>query len=211
MISGRRPFEGDVFSLREKHLYQAFPRLSDFAPEIGPFFDDVLLKATAKEPQARFRNVAQFIEAIDAANEQARQQEWVVRQERVNQSSGDVTCTDGHNQLEPRQLLDALANDLEELACSGVSAQNHERELQIAGPDDDDDRNSLVMLGGLFVTLGNSLIKEATAASSPDIARLERKYNLARFQQLLHRIHRDKRVESLPGSPTKSSLFRQAH
>ncbi|MDX1522719.1 MAG: hypothetical protein R3264_13910, partial [Anaerolineae bacterium] len=64
---GQRPFKGDIFALREKHLNESLPALSSVMPEIGPYFDQVLLKATAKEPSERFDTVNEFIAALEGA------------------------------------------------------------------------------------------------------------------------------------------------
>lgn len=83
MLAGRRPFNGDVFSLREKHLYEPLPPLSEVAPELGPYFDEVLIKATAKNPSARYQDVDSFIKDIETANQQARQAEKDARQKKA--------------------------------------------------------------------------------------------------------------------------------
>ena len=83
MISGQRPFKGDVFSLREKHLHEPLPLLSSVVSEVGSFFDEVLLKATAKNPTDRYQTVVGFIEALDAANQKAEQAAKLARHERA--------------------------------------------------------------------------------------------------------------------------------
>ncbi len=71
IVSGQRPFKGDIFHLRDMHLNEPLPLLSSFNPEIGPFFDDALSKATAKEPSERYATIAAFIEALEQANQKA--------------------------------------------------------------------------------------------------------------------------------------------
>ncbi len=70
-MTGRRPFKGDVFSLRDKHLDETPPALSSMAPEIGPFFDDILNKALAKKPEERYASITEFIEVLETANTEA--------------------------------------------------------------------------------------------------------------------------------------------
>ena len=41
MVAGQRPYKGDIFALRDKHLNDSFPLLSEMAPRVGPFYDDV--------------------------------------------------------------------------------------------------------------------------------------------------------------------------
>jgi len=86
MLSGQRPFRGDVFSLREKHLHEALPLLSSLAPEIGSFFDEVLIKATAKNPADRYKSMADFIGALEEANNRAEQAATMARQKRASEA-----------------------------------------------------------------------------------------------------------------------------
>jgi len=71
MLAGQRPYAGDIFGLRDKHLNEALPPLSSVNADTGPFFDDVLIRATAKDPLDRYESVAEFIKALEAANLEA--------------------------------------------------------------------------------------------------------------------------------------------
>ena len=71
ILAGKRPFRGDIFSLRDKHLNEPLPPLSEIAPRLGPFYDEVLLKATAKDPLERHESVAAFIEDLEKAQQAA--------------------------------------------------------------------------------------------------------------------------------------------
>jgi len=82
MLTGQRPFESEsgYYDLMNMHLQEPLPRLSNLAPEVGPFFDEVLLRATAKEPSDRFESMADFVEAIESANQAADQAERIEQQ-----------------------------------------------------------------------------------------------------------------------------------
>lgn len=86
MLSGQRPFKGDVFGLREKHLNEPFPLLSSLAPEVGSFFDEVLVKATTKNPADRYKDTISFVEAVEAANEKADQAARMARRKKAIES-----------------------------------------------------------------------------------------------------------------------------
>ncbi len=79
MLVGEHPFEVDSdhrltdAELAEKHLNDPLPLLKDVAPEIGPFFDDVLRQATAKNPTERFDSIAHFVTALEVANNEVNQ------------------------------------------------------------------------------------------------------------------------------------------
>jgi tRNA A-37 threonylcarbamoyl transferase component Bud32 len=79
MLAGQRPFarEASYYDLMNKHLKEPLPRLSGVATEVGPFFDQVLLQAAAKEPSERFASMADFIAAIETANQLAEDAERI--------------------------------------------------------------------------------------------------------------------------------------
>jgi hypothetical protein len=62
---------------------EPLPPLSSIDPEIGPHFDHVLCQATAKKPSDRFKTVAEFIEAVEQANEKAEEVERTQREIRA--------------------------------------------------------------------------------------------------------------------------------
>jgi serine/threonine protein kinase len=201
MLTGRRPFEGDVFCLREQHLYNPIPLLSSFVPEVGPFFDEVLLKATAKNSEERYGTVAQFIEAIDDANEQAEQDDWITQRGSSPQVTAEVTAR-VEQQVDPHQLVEAIKQDLLALEFGGLTRRDQEHEARTADAGNED-RDSLLVLGGLFVTIGHNLIKEATEMSDPDLDQIERKYNLDRYRQITHRIKSRQEIAARPGGPVE--------
>jgi serine/threonine-protein kinase len=65
MLTGQLPFEaptrGAVF---ERHVLDAPPRPSKLRPELPAALDDVLLRALAKDPGARFRGAKAFATAL---------------------------------------------------------------------------------------------------------------------------------------------------
>ncbi len=83
MVAGRRPFEGDIFSLRDQHLHSPLPSLSSLAAPVGPFFDRVLSQGAAKRPGDRYPSMTAFLEALAAANDRAEQAERTARQKRA--------------------------------------------------------------------------------------------------------------------------------
>lgn len=97
MLTNRRPFDSQssYFKLMNQHLAEPLPPLSSVAPEIGPFFDDVLRQAAAKSPADRFGSMASFIAALEAANTQA---EEVERVEQQNRAAKTVEVAQGYIQ-----------------------------------------------------------------------------------------------------------------
>ena len=70
MLLGRRPFDSDdVMSLLMAHLNAAPPAPSTVRPDLGfgPAVDEVMARALAKSPAARFQRAADLVEQLDAA------------------------------------------------------------------------------------------------------------------------------------------------
>jgi class 3 adenylate cyclase/DNA-binding CsgD family transcriptional regulator len=68
-LCGVRPFEGSFTELVTRHLWQSPPSLLDRAPVISPAVEQVVLRALAKDPKARFASVADFAEALGQASQ----------------------------------------------------------------------------------------------------------------------------------------------
>lgn len=96
ILSGKRPFEAfSLLELMDKHTNEPMPLLSGVASEIGAFFDDVLIRATAKEPANRFNTITAFIEALESANARAEEVERTMQQ---NQAAKMVEATESYIQ-----------------------------------------------------------------------------------------------------------------
>lgn len=70
LLTGSLPFEADTpFAMITKHAKESLPRISQTRRGLPRSIDEVLIKATAKDPAGRFQTVDQFAEALDAAFE----------------------------------------------------------------------------------------------------------------------------------------------
>jgi serine/threonine-protein kinase len=66
MLTARLPFEGDSdFQIMEQHLHAAPPLLTEFRSDIPEHIQHAVLRALAKEPDARFQNTAEFSSAFE--------------------------------------------------------------------------------------------------------------------------------------------------
>ncbi|MBX3227844.1 MAG: protein kinase [Labilithrix sp.] len=66
LFTGRPVFEGnDIFAMLLAHMNDAPRKISAVRPELAPF-DDVLLRALAKDPAARHASASEMIEALHA-------------------------------------------------------------------------------------------------------------------------------------------------
>jgi len=70
-LCGERPFEGSVTEIMVKHLSMPPPTLRERVPAIPAEVEQVVLRALAKDPKARFASVATFAAAFEQASQRA--------------------------------------------------------------------------------------------------------------------------------------------
>ena len=70
-LCGERPFEGSVSEVMAQHLSMPPPPLRERMPAIPPEVEQVVLRALAKDPKARFASVADFAIALEQASQRA--------------------------------------------------------------------------------------------------------------------------------------------
>jgi WD40 repeat protein/tRNA A-37 threonylcarbamoyl transferase component Bud32 len=68
-LSGSPPFTGSSVEIPNQHLHLPPPSLRDKVPTISPAVEEVVLRALAKAPQARFPSVRAFADALQDALE----------------------------------------------------------------------------------------------------------------------------------------------
>jgi eukaryotic-like serine/threonine-protein kinase len=67
-LTGRVPFEGDsAVAVALKQVSEAPKRPSSVNPDVPPALDAVVMRALAKDPDARFKDADAFLRALDAA------------------------------------------------------------------------------------------------------------------------------------------------
>jgi eukaryotic-like serine/threonine-protein kinase len=68
MLTGRVPFEGEsAVAVALKQVSEAPRRPSAINPNVPPALDAVVMRALAKDPEARFKDADAFLKALDAA------------------------------------------------------------------------------------------------------------------------------------------------
>ena len=60
ILTGRTPFEGSTKEIAEAHMKKDFPKPSSFNSLIPKEIDDIILKATKKNPNARYQSAKEF-------------------------------------------------------------------------------------------------------------------------------------------------------
>src|SRR5947209_9887676 len=70
-LCGERPFEGSVSEVMAQHLSMPPPPLRERMPTIPPEVEQVVRRALAKDPKARFASVADFAIALEQASQRA--------------------------------------------------------------------------------------------------------------------------------------------
>lgn len=84
MLTGRPPFEvGSPFELMNKQINEPLPPVSSLVSDLEAF-DDILFKATAKNPSDRYQSVADFIETLEMVNNRVEQAERMAQQDDAN-------------------------------------------------------------------------------------------------------------------------------
>jgi len=68
-LCGERPFEGSASEVMAQHLSVPPQPLHERMPEITPEIEQVVLRALAKDPKARFASVADFSTALEQASQ----------------------------------------------------------------------------------------------------------------------------------------------
>ena len=69
-LTGRVPFEGDsAVAVALKQVSEAPRRPSAINPDVPPALDAVVMRALAKDPEARFKDADAFLKALDAAEQ----------------------------------------------------------------------------------------------------------------------------------------------
>jgi serine/threonine protein kinase len=66
-FTGQRPFQGGVLEVLLQHRVDAPPSLRTVSPEVPQQIEQILFKALAKAPEARFPTVEQFAQALHGA------------------------------------------------------------------------------------------------------------------------------------------------
>lgn len=116
MLARRPSFEADTpIELWKKHCTEPLPLLSQVAPNVGWFFDDILSKAAAKSPADRFESVASFIKVLEEANNQAEQTEHdrIEQQKHAEEAVKLTQVYIGKGKYNPDQALAMIAAALE--------------------------------------------------------------------------------------------------
>jgi len=68
LLTARHPFPGSTGQeLLDKHLHGPFPATRHLRPELPPFVDTVIQKATAKDPKQRYTDVLELAAALQSA------------------------------------------------------------------------------------------------------------------------------------------------
>ena len=99
LLTGKVPFAGKTpTEIAVKHLRQAMPYVRDFNAQIPQSVENIILKATAKNPENRYKNANQMLDDLEHCMDWNRKNEDRVIFETPNITKVDVN--DGHVQVE---------------------------------------------------------------------------------------------------------------
>src|SRR5207244_905958 len=75
MLTGRKPFDGEIFAVMYAHVHTPPPAVSTFVPDAPKALDDVVRKGMAKNPDDRYPTAGSLAMAARAALKAARSQQ----------------------------------------------------------------------------------------------------------------------------------------
>lgn len=115
MLTGTVPFVGETpVSIALKHLQEEPKPLRDINPSIPPLAEAVVLKAMAKEPEARFANITEMIEDLKLAQNYLR-----------DDQTRRLSREDFPTQILPRVTVNEIdSNNIEPVQDSKITQQN---------------------------------------------------------------------------------------
>jgi serine/threonine protein kinase len=93
-LCGERPFEGSASEVMAQHLSMSPPPLRERVPAIPAEVEQVVLRALAKDPKARFASVAAFSLALEQASQRALAPTAPLTSEQAARSSAAATSYD---------------------------------------------------------------------------------------------------------------------
>lgn len=67
MLTGEKPFQGNLNTIFQAHIFEDVPRLHNYLPNIPDEVNDVLRRAMAKKPEDRYRQAGQMAQELEAA------------------------------------------------------------------------------------------------------------------------------------------------
>jgi serine/threonine protein kinase len=115
MLTGTVPFVGETpVSIALKHLQEEPKPLRDINPNVPPLAEAVVLKAMAKEPEARFANITEMIEDLKLAQNYLR-----------DDQTRRLSREDFPTQILPRVTVNETdSNNIEPVQDSQITQQN---------------------------------------------------------------------------------------
>ncbi len=90
-LCGARPFEGSMTEVMVQHLTMPPPPLHEKVATIPLEIEQVVLRALAKDPKARFASVQDFVEALERASQLAPAHAMLLPGERAAPSPAEAT------------------------------------------------------------------------------------------------------------------------
>jgi WD40 repeat protein/serine/threonine protein kinase/DNA-binding SARP family transcriptional activator len=171
MLTGEKPFSNASFAtLIHHHMETAIPRVSSTRPDVPAELDEVIQRATSKQPSDRFSNVHEFAEAFHSA----------IKDHHIHQIAEtksmvlDVHIPNPYKGLRPYQEADALDFfGRETLTNQLINKLAESRFLAVVGPSGSG-KSSIVKAGlipalrqGALPGSENWFIAEMTPGTHP--------------------------------------------
>ena len=136
LLTGKLPFRGDnAVEIALKHLKEPFPNIKDILPEVPQSIVNIIMKATAKNPDNRYKDAREMNEDLSTCLNENRADE---KPYKFNNSEDEVVKKEIKPVKESKKLVD---KDKEVIAT------------QITDEDLKKQNKVLLILGGIFASL----------------------------------------------------------
>ncbi|KRN95260.1 Stk1 family PASTA domain-containing Ser/Thr kinase [Pediococcus stilesii] len=105
MLTGKVPFEGEsAVSIAVKHYQDQLPLVKDFNDKIPQSLENVVLKATAKNPTDRYKNVAEMADDLKTVLEPDRANEPKFIEDSLTDRTIVLDQTEINQNLQPEEI-----------------------------------------------------------------------------------------------------------
>ncbi|HET7061487.1 MAG TPA: serine/threonine-protein kinase [Nitrosospira sp.] len=131
MLTGQLPFKGSQDELREKHLSAPVPNPRTINPKIKKCLAEAVVKATQKEPDARFQGCIAFLKAVERC-ERGRRWEIAALGLSVVIAAGAWYMTQAENEKAARTLAASSVSNYASLCREAEALERKELGLRTA-------------------------------------------------------------------------------
>ena len=161
LLTGKLPFKGDnAVEIALKHLKEPMPSIRDEIPEIPQSVENIILKATAKNPKNRYADAREMNEDLKTCLDDSRKNEL------------KITFKYPENDYDDTKIIKAVkANEKKEKVKENKEIKEGEEIIakKVKRDNNDSQNKTIIILASIFVGLFVLLIPKLTSAKQEQI------------------------------------------